>query len=450
MKTILYPGIKVAPRCSRTCSNCVSASTIFISALTAAVLFTSSAQAQLFNFTTFAGSAAQGNVDGVTNVSQFNNPGGVTMDAAGNVYVADTGDNTIRRIAPNGTVSTLAGSPGVSGSADGNETNALFNAPQGIAVDTSGNVYVADTGNGTIRKITSGVVTTFAGFAGHAGSANGQGTNAAFYAPEGLAVDASGNVFVADTWNDTIREVSPSGAVSTLAGWPGSFGSTNAIGTNALFYEPGGVAVDANDDVFVADTGNNAIREISSSGAVTTVAGSVGNLGSFDATGTNALFDAPQGIAIDTLGHLYVADYLNNTIRYVTPAGVVITIAGFPGRFGSLNGTGTNALFWGPQSIVVNPTNNQLIDIADTGNSAIRQISSGVQRVISTLAGNASDGTANATGANARFFWPMDVASDGQGNFYVADAQNNTIRKIAANGTASTFAGFPGVTGSAN
>lgn len=415
------------------------------------ILFTASAQAQLFNFTAVAGSAAQGNVDGVTNVSEFNNPGGVAMDTSGNVYVADTGDNTIRMIAPDGIVSTLAGSPGVSGSADGDGTNALFNGPMGIAVDSSGNVYVADTGNDTIRKIASGgAVSTLAGLAGNAGSVNGLGTNASFYAPEGLAVDASGNIFVADTWNDTIREVSPSGAVLTIAGSPGNFGSTNATGTNALFYEPGGVAIDAGDDVFVADTGNNVIREIAANGTVTTLAGSVGNLGSLDATGTNALFDSPQEIAIDGSGNLYVADYLNNTIRKVTSAGVVTTIAGSAGNFGSANGAATNAMFWGPEGIVVCPTNDNLVYVADTGNSVIRQISLGSKVLASTYAGNASDGSVDATGTSARFFWPMDVASDGQGNFYVADAQNNTIRKITANGTVSTFAGFPGVTGSVN
>jgi sugar lactone lactonase YvrE len=421
-------------------------------AITALILLAASAHAQLFNFTTFAGSAAQGNVDGVTNVSEFNNPGGITMDTFGNMYVADTADNTIRKITANGTVSTFAGSPGVSGSADGDGTNALFSAPQGIAVDSSGNVYVADTGNDAIRKITpAGVVSTLAGWAGNVGSANGLGTNAAFDAPEGLAVDASGVIFVADTWNDTIRAVSPSGSVSTYVGQAGIFGSTNAVGTNALFYEPGGVAVDSSDDIFVADTGNNVIREIVPGGTVTTLAGSVGTFGSANGAGTNALFNAPQGIAIDSSGNLYVADYLNNAIRKVTSAGVVTTIAGSPGNFGSVNGAGTNALFWGPEGIVVCPTNDNLVFVADTGNSAIRLIlPSGIKVLTSTYAGNASAGSADSTGGAARFYWPMDVASDGQGNFYVADAQNNTIRKIAANGTVTTFAGFPGVAGSAN
>ncbi|MGH8022352.1 MAG: immunoglobulin domain-containing protein, partial [Limisphaerales bacterium] len=363
-----------------------------------------------------------------------------------------TDDNTVRKIGPNGAVSTFAGSPGICGSADGNGTNAFFNAPRGIAADSAGNIYVADTGNDTIRKITpAGAVSTLAGLAGNAGSADGSGTNAAFDSPEGLAVDVSGNIFVADTWNDTIREISPSGLVTTIAGWPGDIGSVNDTGTNALFYEPGGLAVDASDHIFVADTGNNAIREIAATGAVTTLAGSAGNYGSVDATGTNALFDAPQGLAIDASGNLYVADYLNNAIRQITPAGVVKTIAGAPGNFGGVNGAGTNALFWGPEAIAVDPNDNTLLYVADSGNSAIRQVStSGVLPAVSMYAGNPSAGSADATGGDARFFWPMDVASDGHGNFYVADARNNTIRRMAANGAVSAFAGFPGVSGSVN
>lgn len=424
----------------------------FFPAIVGVALGLASAHGQLFNFTTVAGSAAQGNVDGVTNLAQFYNPGGVAMDTSGNIYVADTGDNTIRKITPNGTVSTFAGFPGMSGSSDGNGTNALFNAPQGVAVDGSGNVYVADSGNFTIRKITTGgLVSTLAGLAGNSGSSDGLGTNAQFYEPEGITVDGSGNIFVADTWNHTIREVSPEGQVVTIAGSAGDFGCTNAMGTNALFYEPQGVAVDSSDDVFVADTGNNLIREIAANGTVTTLAGSAGNFGYTNATGTNALFNSPQGISRDSSGNLYVADYLNNAIREITPSGVVTTIAGSAGgNFGSVNGTGTNALFWGPQGIVVNPTNSLFVYVADTGNSTIRQLGLEIAAPIwniSTLAGNASIGSTNATGTKARFFWPMGVASDGQGNFYVADAANDTIRKITSGGVVSTFAGSPGVAG---
>lgn len=411
-----------------------------------------SAQAQLFNFTTVAGSAARGNLDGATNLCQFNNPGGVAMDPSGNIYVADTADDTIRKISPGGVVSTFAGSPGVIGSADGTGTNALFNEPQSLAVDSSGNIYVADSGNFTIREITpGGSVSTLAGLAGVSGSGDGTGTNALFYEPEGIAVDAADNVFVADTWNQTIREISPAGVVKTIAGSPGSFGSTDLGGTNALFYEPAGIAVDASDDVFVADSGNNTIRKIAPDGTVTTLAGWPGGLGYINATGTNALFDSPRGIALDSSGDLFVADYLNNAIREVTSAGVVTTIAGDPGSMGSADGVGTNALFRGLQGVVVNPTNDGVIYVADSGNSTIRRLTdAGPNWIVSTLAGNASIGSADASGTAARFFWPMDIAADGQGNVYVADAANDVVRKIASDGTVSTIAGSPGVAGSSD
>src|ERR1700722_8253284 len=157
----------------------------FFPAILCVAFFEISGHAQLFNFTTLAGSAAQGSANGATNLAQFQNPGGVAMDSSGNIFVADTGNDIIRKITPNGTVSTFAGSPGIVGSVDGN--SALFNAPQSVAVDSSGNVYVTDTGNFTIRKIIStGTVSTLAGLAGNAGGADGMGTNAAFYEPEGV------------------------------------------------------------------------------------------------------------------------------------------------------------------------------------------------------------------------------------------------------------------------
>ena len=372
------------------------------------------------------------------------------MDSSGNIFVADTGNDAIRKLAPDGTVSTFAGSPGIPGSVDG--TNALFNSPQGVAADAGGNIYVADTGNFTIRKITAaGVVSTVAGAAGVSGTADGLGTNALFYEPEGIAVDSSSNVFVADTWNHTIRKITSAGGVMTFAGSPGNFGSSDGMGTNGLFYEPQGVTVDSSGNVYVADTGNNTIRKISSAGAVVTLAGAAGNFGSADANGTNALFDSPQGISVDASGNLYVADSLNNTIRRVTSGGAVATIAGMVGNFGSTDGTNGVARFWGAQGITVNPTNSSVIYIADTGNSTVRQLAaSGTNWVSSTLAGSASIGSMDSTGGAARFFWPMNVAIDSSSNLYVADAANNTIRKITPAGVVSTVAGSPGISGSAD
>ncbi len=261
------------------------------------------ARSQSVTYSTLAGYDGHGGADGSGSNAQFYSPMSVAADSAGNVYVADTANHTIRRITLSGVVSTLAGSAGLSGSADGTGSAARFNQPQGVAVDSFGNVYVADTGNQTIRKITSdGVVSTLAGSAGKSGSANGLGSSARFYQPEGVAVDSGGNVYVADTWNHTIRKIAPGGAVTTLAGLAGSYGSTDGIGSEARFYEPQGVAVDSAGILYVADTGNETIRKIAPGATVTTLAGLANNYGSVDATGSSARFYGPAGVATDGVG----------------------------------------------------------------------------------------------------------------------------------------------------
>jgi sugar lactone lactonase YvrE len=230
-----------------------------------------SARCQPLTFNTLAGYSGQGIADGPAASARFFGPAALALDTNGNLYVADSANNTIRKISSAGSVITLAGLPGISGSTDGSNTVALFSQPQGVCVDNSENVYVADTSNDTIRKLSpAGVVTTFAGQAGVSGSANGLGTNALFSQPQGIAVDGAGNVYVADYGNHTVRKITAAGQVSTLAGLEGNFGSADGSGTNAQFYEPQGVAVDAAGNVYVADTANDTIRKVSSSGAVTT------------------------------------------------------------------------------------------------------------------------------------------------------------------------------------
>lgn len=320
---------------------------------------------------TYAGSTAAGYGDGTGTQAIFSSPFGVTADAQGNLFVADTVNDVIRQIAPGAVVTTLAGNPGVPAYQDGTGSTALFRQPYGVVTDAQGNVYVADTANQRIRKITpDGVVTTFAGSA--QGYLDGQGTAAEFGTPFGIAIDAQGNLYVADSGNELIRKITPSGDVTTLAGTQGTYGEVDGTGSAALFFNPIGIAVDGQGNVFVADFGGSTIRKITPTGVVTTIAGTAGVAGNADGTGTAAQFNQPAGLAIDAAGNLYVADSGNNTIRKITPDGVVTTLAG-SGTAGRLNGVGTAAQFNRPTGIAFNPVTGTLF-VADWGNSQIRQV----------------------------------------------------------------------------
>ncbi len=357
--------------------------------------------------TTLAGNPKMiGSADGAGSVAWFDLPKSVAVDRSGNVYVADTANNTIRKITPDGAVTTLAGSAGIAGSADGTGTAALFFSPSGVAVDRTGNIYVADTYNFTIRKVTpDGVVTTLAGTAGSQGRADGVGGAARFYALNGVAVDGAGNVYVAD--DSAIRKITPAGVVTTFAGdLAGASGSTDATGAAARFYGPGGVVVDRSGNVYVADTWNFTIRKITPAGVVTTLAGTAGTQGNLDGTSGAARFNNPNGLSVDGNGIVYVAD--NNTIRKVTPAGVVTTLAGdLAGAFGSVDGIGTAARFFQPNGVTVDGSGN--LYVADTYNSIIRKISYSTSGGVSGSLMVTLSSTNAAVSAGAR--WQVDGGS---------------------------------------
>ncbi len=368
-----------------------------------------------------------GSVDGTGSDALFNSPQGITVDGGGNVYVADTSNHKIRKITPAGVVTTLAGR--VPGFADGTGTAAEFYRPLGMSVDDGGNLYVAD-GNNRIRKITpAGVVTTLAGST--QGSIDGTGTDAKFYSPAGITVDGGGNVYVADTFNDSIRKITPVGVVTTLAG--GAWGSTYGTGPAVWQFElPKGVTADSNGNVYVADTDNHKIRKITPAGVVTTLAGST--QGFADGTGTAAKFNNPRGITVDGDGNVYVADTFNDRIRKITPAGVVTTLAGSTQGFA--DATGTAARFYFPNGVTVDGGGN--VYVADTSNQKIRKITPA--GVVTTLAGS-TYGFADGTGTAAKFFTPRGITVDGDGNLYVADTFNDKIRKITPAGVVTTLAG---------
>ena len=430
--------------------------TLFVCVVSGLMFVTTSRVfSQTFSFTTLAGSASIGSADGTGAAARFSAPAGVVVDNQGNIYVTDSGNNTIRKITPDGAVTTIAGQAGIKGSADGAGTNASFNLPNGIAVDASGNLYVADEFNDTIRKMTpvgtNWVVSTLAGQVGMAGLIDGMGTNTEFSTPTGVAVDSAGNVYVADVANDVIRQITPAGYVSTIAGQPHHPGHTDGTNNGAQFYMPFGITVDATTNLYVTDGVNETVRKlvpVASGWAVSTIAGQVTNAGGADGVGTNAQFNGPAGIVISGGNALYVADDNNNTIRKLTLTGTnwtVSTFAGLVGVYGDADGAGSNARFHTPIGVAVDGTGN--IYVADANNNEIRKITTG--GTVSTFTG-ISTGSTDGPGTNALFWSTAAVALDAQGNVYVADYYNCTIRKIATNGVVSTIAGLAGNIGSAD
>jgi sugar lactone lactonase YvrE len=341
-----------------------------------------------------------------------------------NVFGGTASSNAVVSVIPPYGFTTFAGTPGASGSTDATGAAARFWGPHGVAMDSSGNLYVADTINSTVRRMTpAGAVTTFAGTAVQFGSTDATGAAAKFNSPYGIAVDAMGNVFVADTYNHTIRKITPARVVTTLAGSAGQIGSTNGTGSAARFNHPYGVAVDGSGNVFVADTGNHIIRKITPARVVTTLAGLAGQIGSSNGTGSTARFNSPYGIAINSSNILYVTDRGNHTIRTVTQAGVTTTFAGIAGNAGHVDGIGTAALLNNPEPIAVDNSNE--IYVVDS--SSFRKITP--SGVVATTAGGTA-GYVDAIGSAVTFQAPGGIAVDGSGVVYVSDNPNEgTIRK---------------------
>lgn len=348
-------------------------------------------------YTTWVGlPLTPGAVDGIGSGARFRAPTNVAVDTAGNVYVADSGNHVIRKVTASGVVTTHAGALALSGAIDGFLTTARFNSPSGVAVDSSNNVYVADTGNHVIRMISSsGNVTTFAGTLGALGSTDGSGATARFSFPSAIAVDAAGSLYVADTLNHTIRKIT-SGVVSTLAGTAGLQGSADGVTSTARFSFPSGVAVDTALNVYVADTVNHLIRKITSTGSVSTMAGLAGSAGSVDGNGNIARFNQPKGVAVEGTT-VYVADSGNHIIRTVSATNDVVTVAGSAGLSGSVDGPLNLARFNSPTGIAVAAT---VVYVADTQNHTIRRTGSGVPPEITVAPQNqnvAAGGTVSFT-----------------------------------------------------
>jgi sugar lactone lactonase YvrE len=404
------------------------------------------------NVTLFAGIPGQsGTTDGAGTVAQFNNPAGLVVDSADNIFVADTSNNTIRKITPAGTVTTVAGTAGVAGISNGTGLAAQFNYPIGLTFDSHGNLFIADDANGSIREMTpQGVVTTFAGRTGTQGEIDGTANSTArFSTPFALAFDSNGNLFVLDGFASTVREIDTSGNVTTVAGQGNtSAGYQDGTGTATLFNGPSAIAIDPSNNLFIADQRNDVIREITPAAVVTTFVGTYHVPGGTDGTGASALFNNPYGIIFDSSGNLIVSDSDANNIRKITPAAVTSTIAG------AALGADTNGLlFFVPGQapdgtglaggMVMDANGNTYVSRYDV----IQKIDSSGN--LTTFAGDAIDwprnsmGSADGTGTAATFADPQGLAIDGNGTIYVADATNGTIREITPAGVVTTLAGSP-------
>jgi len=393
---------------------------------------------------------------GLATSAQLKNPRGVVVDGAGNLYIADTNNNRVRKVtAATGIITTLAGSAFVGYFGDGGPaTSASLSHPSGVAVDGAGNVYIADTADHAIREVTlaTGLINTVAGTGSPGYTGDGAAATAAqLNTPYTVALDASGNLYISDTGNNRIREVVvASGNIGTVAG-NGTYGYSGDGGaaTSAELRSSNGVDLDATGNLYIADTGSNVIRKVSN-GIIATVAGN-GNGSSGDGgPATGALLGYVDGAALDAGGNLYLADSRNNRVRKVATNGTITTVAGtgVAGYAGD-QGAATAAQLNGPSGVAVDSNGN--VFIADTNNNVVRKVTAATG-LISTVAGNGTLGFGGDGGAatSAELQYPYGVAVDSSGNLYIADTFNVVIRKVTTNGNISTVAGsadIPGYTG---
>lgn len=428
--------------------------------------------------TTFAGSLLEtGSLDAVAGNARFSWLSGIVVDAGGTLYVSDRGNQTLRKITADCTVTTLAGTVGMSGYTDGPGTTALFNAPEGLALDSAGNLYVADRDNRAIRKVmlsgvNTGQVSTFIGTSGGLsfptdilidnsdnlyvsdlglvrkitpaaqistfaggypqGYLDASGMAARFFQVSSIDFDSSGNLILADMVNNNVRKISAAGEVTTLAGSAPSRGHVDGATTVARFDTPAGIVASSSGQVFVADTGNSTIRSIVPGTDVSTFAGNAGVQGTTDANGSNASFHTPIYMAGDNAGNLYVLDWF--AVRKISATGDVTTLAGQPGTSGMVDGQGSTARFGYSAGIAADANGN--VYVTDYSAATVRKITPAGE--VSTLAGTAgSHGVIDGTGAVARFGSPGGITLGNDGNLYVVDGLS--VRKVTPAGVVTTL-----------
>ncbi|GEP46085.1 choice-of-anchor D domain-containing protein [Brevifollis gellanilyticus] len=410
--------------------------------LTALLLIASTAllHSASYEWSNFAGMpGGAGSVNGTGTAARFNRPAGVAVDSAGNLFVADRSNHVIRKISKTGVVTTFAGQTGAWGHADGTGSAARFNEPSGLVMGSGGVLYVTELQNQVIRKVTSaGVVTTLAGKAGVAGPTDGTGEAARFYRPAGMALAADGSLLVADSGSHTLRKVTMAGVVTTLAGLAGVNGTADGSLANARFRYPEGIARAADGTLYITDSGNCTIRKITPAGVVSTLAGKAGTYGAVDGTGTMAEFDYPTSLIVRPNGVLWVADYYNGAIRQVTQAGEVTTVMGVMGQWFNVDGVGTAARLSGPHCMTADAAGT--IYITDVGNHNVRKATAVL--MVTTVAGQAENrGSTDGTGTVARFNFPEGISVDAADELIIADTYNRRVRKATQAAAVSTIAG---------
>jgi sugar lactone lactonase YvrE len=389
------------------------------------------------------GTAGFGGDGGPATSAQLYLPAGLTVDSAGNLFIADYVNRRVRKVTSSGVISTVAGTGMEGFGGDGGPAaSALFHLPTSVAVDSTGNLYIADSSNSRVRKVTAGGVISTAAGSGNKGFSGdgGQATSAGLDSPVGVAVDASGNLFIADYAGQRIRKVSPGGVISTVAGnGTQGYGGDGAPAAAAELNEPWGVAVDASGNLFIADLVNHRIRKVGPDGVINTAAGT--GIPGFSGDGGPAAYAQlkyPAGVAVDSKGNLFIADSGNHSIRKVTPAGIIGTIAG-NGRagFSGDGGPATSAQLNGPTSIAIDAAGD--LFVVDHNNNRIREITP--DGVIHTVAGLGTAGFSGDGGQaiSAQLNAPMGIAVDSTGNLFVADYDNSRIRKIAPQDTIASF-----------
>jgi uncharacterized protein (TIGR03437 family) len=388
--------------------------------------------------TTVAGNGLTGSSgdNGAATSARLANPEGVAVDSAGNLYIADADNHRIRKVS-GGVIATVAGNglAGFSGD-NGPAVNAQLNSPYGVAVDSAGNLYIADTENQRIRKVSGGVIATIAGSgtAGFSGD-NGPAISATLGTPMGIAVDLAGNLYIADRDNSRVRKVA-SGLIATVAGnGTQGFSGDNGPAADAQLFIPISVAVDSPGNLYIADRYNNRIRKVTN-GTIATVAGGGTPIGG-NGPALSSQFGDPSGVALDSAGNLYIADQASNRVWKVSNGSIAVVAGnGTPGFSGD-NGPAAGAQLNEPFGVAVDSVGN--VFIADTGNQRIRKVANGT---IATVAGTGTRGFSGDGGPapSAQFDTPSGVAVDSAGNLYIADTGNNRVRKVAG-GTVTTVAG---------